>query len=240
MADWKIFNKSVKKNGHYTYTKGRLSSRIAQEVITNTIFNFLKVRKVKKILDLGCGDGYCTELLLKLNPECIIAIDPAEEAIKKAKINHSDNRINYLILSTINLNEILNEFYDCDIIIVRGVLHHLDKKELNFFFETIKNFKVPILITEPNGLNFYLKINEKFNKYHILHNEKSYTHYFFRKKFRQSGYKEHRFCFMNTTPFFCPDILAKITSYFHSYIIKIPIIRSLLCGNFCALYIKNK
>jgi 2-polyprenyl-3-methyl-5-hydroxy-6-metoxy-1,4-benzoquinol methylase len=239
MADWKLFNQQLKKNSHYAYTKGRLSSEIAQEVITSTIFDFLKVLKVKKILDVGCGDGYCTELLLKLNPEYIWAIDPAEEAIKKAKINHSDNRINYLISSLNNLNEILNKFHDCDIIILRGVIHHLDEKELTFFYEIIKSFKVPILITEPNGLNFYLKINEKFSKYHILHKEKSYTHYFLRRKFRQSGYKEDRLCFMNTTPFFCPDILAKITSYFHPYIVKIPIIRSLLCGNFCALYIKK-
>jgi len=122
--------------------------------------------------------------------------------------------------------------------IKRGVIHHLDEKEFNSFFEQIKNVKVPILITEPNGLNFYLKINEKFSKYHILHKEKSYTHYFLRKEFFKSGYKEDRFCFMNTTPFFCPDILAKITSYFHPYIVKIPIIRSLLCGNFCVLYKK--
>lgn len=238
MADWKLFNHQVKKNDHYAYTKGRKSSEIANAVITNTIFDFLIKRNVRKILDLGCGDGYCTKLLLKLNPEYILAIDPAREAIKKAKINHSDSRINYSVKKLNNLNEILNKFHDCDIIILRGVIHHLDEKELHFFFRTIKNIKVSILITEPNGLNFYLKINEKFSKYHILHNEKSYTHSFLRKKFLKSGYKEERFCYMNTTPFFCSDFFAKITNYFHPLIIRIPIVRSLLCGNFCALYTK--
>jgi len=122
MADWKLFNEQVEKNDHYAYTKGRLSSEIAQEVITTTIFNFIKTKKVKKILDLGCGDGYCTELLLKLNPDYILAIDPAEEVIKKAKINHNDNRIKYLVSNLNNLNEILNKFYDCDIIILREEL----------------------------------------------------------------------------------------------------------------------
>lgn len=133
MANWKLFNHQVKKNDHYAYTKGRLSSEIANEVITNTIFDFLKKRNVNKILDVGCGDGYCTKLLLKLNPEYILAIDPAREAIKKAKINYSDSRINYSIKSLNNLNEILNKFHDCDIIILRGVIHHLDEKELHFF-----------------------------------------------------------------------------------------------------------
>lgn len=109
-------------------------------------------------------------------------------------------------------------------------------KKSYIFFQTIKNIKVSILITEPNGLNFYLKINEKFSKYHILNKEKSYTHYFLRKNFLKSGYKEKRFCFMNTTPFFCSVFFAKITNYFHFLIIRIPIVRSLLCGNFCALY----
>ena len=39
----------------------------------------------KDVLDLGCGEGYCSRLLAQKKPSSIVAVDISEEMIKRAK-----------------------------------------------------------------------------------------------------------------------------------------------------------
>ena len=45
------------------------------------------------ILDLGCGEGYFSRLLLTKDPRSIIGIDISEEMIKSANLQNQDDRV---------------------------------------------------------------------------------------------------------------------------------------------------
>ena len=48
------------------------------------------------ILDVACGTGVMEQFLLKYNPKSIVAVDIAENMIKKAKEKYNDNRIEFI------------------------------------------------------------------------------------------------------------------------------------------------
>ena len=89
----KLFNKDVKENEGYYYTKtSKLSCRFANQRLTQAVVEATDLSG-KKIIDIGCGDGtYTFELLVK-NPDYILGIDAAEVAISTAskKASEMDN-----------------------------------------------------------------------------------------------------------------------------------------------------
>ena len=63
------------------------------------IKRILEVGEMKEgidILDVACGTGVMEQFLLKYNPKSIVAVDIAENMIKKAKEKYNDNRIEFI------------------------------------------------------------------------------------------------------------------------------------------------
>jgi SAM-dependent methyltransferase len=243
ISTYDVFNRDVSKYGSYKYSKKKLSSIIATNTETKFILkNLIKFRNLN-LIDFGCGDGTFTKKLLKVKPNSILAIDPAKNAIKFAKRNCTSKRITYKIGSLASLNTILNKSKKkkYDVLILRGVVHHFADKDFELFFNIIskKNLNINIVLLEPNGLNLILKVIEKTSKYHIEHNEKSYTHFAIKKKLQQAGYKIMRIEFFKITPYFCPNWLAVLTNFFHNLISNIPILKNILCGNYIISAKKN-
>jgi 2-polyprenyl-3-methyl-5-hydroxy-6-metoxy-1,4-benzoquinol methylase len=238
------FNRDIIKYGGYKYSQKKLSTIIALSIETKFILKNLIDFQDLNFIDFGCGDGKNTKKLLKARPNSILAIDPAKNAIEHAQVNYSSNRITYKVGNLSSLNTILNnprnkKIYD--ILILRGAIHHFSDNDFKFFFKIIsnKNLKINILLCEPNGSNLILKVIEKISKYHIEHNERSYTHYKIKKKLEQSGYEIIQTDFFKLTPYFCPDWFAILSNYFHNFFLKIPFIKILVLGNYTILAKKS-
>ena len=55
------------------------------KIFFKRLFEFIKITKAKKILDISCGEGYITSLINKSFNVEIIGYDLEEEAIKNAR-----------------------------------------------------------------------------------------------------------------------------------------------------------
>jgi ubiquinone/menaquinone biosynthesis C-methylase UbiE len=90
------------------------------------IFSLLKGRK--RILDVGCGDGWLTKRIANfVSPDEIVAIDIREEAIQKAKKLHSSPRISYMVYDAERIDPLELGFFDA--IFARNSFHHFQNKE---------------------------------------------------------------------------------------------------------------
>jgi 2-polyprenyl-3-methyl-5-hydroxy-6-metoxy-1,4-benzoquinol methylase len=231
----KIFNNDIKKNLSYYYNcQKTLSNFIAGKIETDQIVFVIKNLRSKNICDLGCGDGLYTKILLKKckSIKKILAIDVADEAIKIAKkINNSD-KIKYISSNIDYFLKNKKKLQKFDTLILRSSLHHFSKKEFLKFFKIIKNFNFNLVISEPNGYNLILKFIEKISKYHVDHDEKSYTPYFLRMNLKKSGYEVIKSYYTSLTPVFFPDVLVGFSYKLNKIIKKIPLINSFFCGKY--------
>ncbi|MFA6397598.1 MAG: class I SAM-dependent methyltransferase [Candidatus Paceibacterota bacterium] len=90
--------------------------------------NFLKILfkkidlKNKRVLEIGCGDGFRTKQISKNKGVKIIAIDPDKKNILSARKNFSSKNIKYIILNAENLAFKLKSF---DVVIFTLSLHHM-------------------------------------------------------------------------------------------------------------------
>jgi ubiquinone/menaquinone biosynthesis C-methylase UbiE len=87
-------------------------------------FNF----KSKKILEIGCGDAYYTELFLSIAKECVV-IEPDKQKIEEAgkKLSRFKDRVKILHgLTESFLNTLDTDF---DVIVFSYSLHHHDNPE---------------------------------------------------------------------------------------------------------------
>jgi 2-polyprenyl-3-methyl-5-hydroxy-6-metoxy-1,4-benzoquinol methylase len=230
-----IFNNDIKKNGGYYYNCQKiLSNFIAGKIETDQIVFFVKNLQSKNIVDLGCGDGTYTKILLKNcnSIKKILAIDIAEEAIKIAKKKNNSNKLEYISSNIDYFLKNKKKIQKFDTVILRSSLHHFTKKDFLKFFKIIKNFNFNLVISEPNGYNLILKLIEKISKYHVDHDEQSYTPYFLRMNLKKSGYEVIESCYTSLTPVFFPNVLVDLSYKLNKIIKKIPVINSFFCGKY--------
>ena len=226
--DIKTFNQDIEKFGGYEYTlETRLSSKIANARISKAIHSLVDFRG-KRILDIGCGDGTYTSEFAALNPSSVLGLDITDAAIQHAKKKFANNSLfNFDTGSIYNLEQYYDKF---DIVVVRGVLHHLDDpaKAIKQLIKT-----APIVVGfEPNGYNPILKLIEKFSEYHIQHEEKSFTASKINSWFKDAGASMEKGLFVNTVPMFCPDWMAKFLHFFEPLAEALPLVKHFGCGQY--------
>ena len=157
------FDEDVNSNTGYIYTtNARLSSFLANKRISEEVIKILPVTTTS-IIDVGCGDGTYTSELKKINEKInIIGIDPSKNAIEAAIKNFPD--ITFLIMNLYNKDEII-KLPKVQYSVIRGVLHHVSDPYAAIGI--VASFSEKMVIMEPNGNNFILKLIEKNSKYHI-------------------------------------------------------------------------
>ncbi len=233
------FNSDVEKLGSYSYTTDRLSSNVANARISSEIASIYDF-KDKVVLDLGCGDGSYTLEFSRLGIKKIIGVDPASEAIsianKKCGKYNLESIVNFHEGNIYDLDNVLS-MYKFDCIVVRGVLHHLPNAEKAF--EELKKFPGDIIILEPNGNNFILKLIEFFSSYHRAHEERSFSSSLLRKWIKNNKFTVKKYKFFNIVPFFCPDLFVKFLTFVEPVVEKISFMRFFFCGQVIFL-IKNE
>ena len=238
----KVFNQDVKKNAGYIYTDDKFfSAKIATSKQTEQLVKLIKKyfpEKIK-ILDIGCGDGKHTVELYKLtHPHLIMGIDPAKEAISVARRKIENKYKNKIEFRVGNIYDIDKLFYkgQFDLVVIRGVLHHL-YDPVNAI-KRISGIFSSVIIIEANGYNPILKIIEKVSLYHLEHEEKSYWPPLLNQWFREQGYQAISEHYAGIVPYFCPDYMAKSLKFIEPLFENIPLLNRLYCACNYILYQK--
>lgn len=158
----KHYDKFYKNNTVYSLN----TEPTTQDYYILTLLNDLSLKN-KKVLEIGCGDGYLTKFLLKKVNQLLNAIDISKIAIENMRINFDKyikmKRLNLIQDNLINYLKSTNNFYD--VIIGSGILHHIEKKYwLSFFKSSHKKLNkngMLVFAPEPN-INGYLSIFWRF------------------------------------------------------------------------------
>jgi len=228
-----VFGHDIADNRGYKYsTNAKYSSIVANRRMTEAI-NKTIPENVRTIIDIGCGDGTYTNEIKKNKPGIeVLGIDPVETAIQIAKEKY--NNIHFLCSNI--YEESFFEERNFDLAIFRGVLHHLPDPE-----SAIKisgGFTSKLLILEPNGNNFVLKLLERFSKYHIDHEEQSFSTFKLTNWCRKNGWENVSVNYIGFVPMFFPTVIAKMILFFQPFLEKVPIINKYLSAQIVIYCVK--
>jgi 2-polyprenyl-3-methyl-5-hydroxy-6-metoxy-1,4-benzoquinol methylase len=224
------FDEDVRKQGAYAYTGDRLSAQLANARISRSIAESFDFQGAS-VLDLGCGDGAYTVEFAALGVLQVVGLDPAAVAIDAAR-----TRANALGVADIVRFEVGNIYdldehlfsgrFDC--IVIRGVLHHLPDPARAL--AGLAEFEGTVVVLEPNGNNPVLKLLERFSRYHIDHEERSFRPALICSWINSSGLSVQSCRVLNLVPFFCPDNIAKVLRVIEPVVEQVPLLRDIACG----------
>jgi SAM-dependent methyltransferase len=220
------FNQDAVENQGYRYsTNAPLSSQMANKRLSDVTLENVDLRD-KTVLDIGCGDGvYTIELFDQVPMKRLLGVDYAAQAIEVAKTKSGARQIEYEVQSAYALPYADKSF---DVAIIRGVLHHLDDP-VPALKEALRVAKL-VWVIEPNGYNPGLKFLEKFSRYHIEHQEKSYAPASLDKEIQKMGGRVLRRKWAGFVPMFCPDWMAKTMKVVEPMVEAVPVIKHLGCA----------
>lgn len=224
------FDEDVRKQGAYAYTGERLSAQLANGRISRSIAEAFNFRDAS-VLDLGCGDGAYTVEFASLGVRQVVGVDPASVAIEAARARAETlgvaDTVRFEVGNIYNLEEFLaSGRFDC--IVIRGVLHHLPDPARAL--AGLGKFDGTVVILEPNGNNPVLKLLERFSRYHVEHEERSFSPGLICKWLSSAGLPVRSCRVLNLVPFFCPDPAAKALRAIEPLVERIPLFRDIACG----------
>jgi SAM-dependent methyltransferase len=203
------FNSDVASFGGYQYTtNASYSSVVANRRITEATIALMP-KSVKSLIDIGCGDGtYTGELAARLPDVEILGVDPAAEAI--ARSQRLIPQVSFAIGDLLAPETLPRRKFDVGII--RGVIHHLPDGPQGLV--NAANICGTLIVIEPNGNNPILKWIEQHSKYHIEHEEQSFTSRELEAWCRSAGYGKITMDYIGFVPFLFPTALSKIIHFF--------------------------
>jgi len=221
-----IFDRDASSHGGYLYTNtARLSSQLATQRTTDIILETGRFAG-RSVLDMACGDGFYTlRFWDNGKPRDMVGVDAAQRAVEVAKVNRGERPIEFLVGDVHKLPWRDNQF---DLALIQSILHH-DDNPAAIIREAFR-LAPEILIHEPNGNNFGVKLFERFSKYHREHHEKSYTTRRLRRWIREAGGRVVYQRFAGFVPIFCSDWVARATKAVEPLVERIPAINALGCA----------
>jgi SAM-dependent methyltransferase len=166
-----VFDRDAGVNAGYTYPNiTRSGCKLATQRTTDIILKTGEFEG-RSVLDVACGDAFYTiRFWDRGHPARLVAADAAVTGVQVAARNSASRPIRFLVGDAHRLPFANDSF---DIVLLQSVLHH-DDTPLHMFQEALR-IAPRIIIHEPNGDNPGLKLIEKTSRYHIEHNEKSYS-----------------------------------------------------------------
>lgn len=159
---------------------------------------------IKRIIEVGCGDGKVLEHLVGKFPQLASAtgIDINEPIIERNRTLYDATNLKF---ESADLHSWLQKYHGSGILLVSygGVLEYLTQAELEEVFTTFKNMAAPVMImlVEPIARDFDLE-NETVSRPHGIENSFSHPH---RHLLEKAGWKiefeevkkmEHRWMLM--------------------------------------------
>lgn len=225
------FDSDVREIGSYAYTRERVSAQAANARLSACIaqsFDF----SGKRVLDLGCGDGAYTVEFAKFGVKEIVGVDPAAAAIKaaiaKAKAAGTSAVVKFQVGNIYEPESFLGEPGHFDCIVLRGILHHLP--DAARAISALAGFSGTVVVVEPNGMNPVLKLIERYSRYHIEHEERSFRRGEIHHWLESAGFSVVKSDVVNLVPFFCPDWMVPPLQLAETVVERVPLVRDLACG----------
>jgi SAM-dependent methyltransferase len=220
------FNVDALHNAGYLYsTYASLSAIVANRRLTQFTIAWLKKQKrVRTVVDIGCGDGTYTAEVAKACPNLkFYGCELAKEAVRIANRNYP--KIKFTVADVLKFNTLPKHGAQAGI--VRGVIHHVldPQKAMN----NVVRYAPRILIIEPNGLNPIVKVLEKISPYHRSHGEQSFTAQKMTSWIELANGHVNNVTYVGLIPFFSPDWMVKILKKLEPLAEK-SVFAPLLCG----------
>ncbi|ADP19602.1 methyltransferase domain protein 11 [Achromobacter xylosoxidans A8] len=224
------FDEDVRRTGSYAYTAEKLSAKYANRRISESISSSYDF-KGKRVLDLGCGDGTYSVEFIAHGAQLVLGIDPASMAVESAnKRSHEmdiADKVSFEVGNIYDLGPLLGD-RQFDVVVLRGVLHHLpDPKKA---IDCVSSIAPTLVILEPNGYNPVLKLLERFSRYHIEHEERSFSGATLKGWATSAGMTVRKVEYTNLVPMFCPDWMARLCKGLEGIVERLPLVREIGCG----------
>lgn len=177
------FEEQIKQAGRYHY---HARSPEASELAQRRLMAFVKdlwPKAGRRAIDIGCGDGECTNKVLELvSPEEFVAVDPAAAAVERARERYRDPRLSWRHGSCYSLPFPDGRF---DVALLMGVLHHVGDPAAAIA-EALR-VAGRVVVVEPNGYNPGLWLVNEFVPSARHFGEKAYMPFSLRRWVRQAG-----------------------------------------------------
>jgi SAM-dependent methyltransferase len=214
-----VFDSDVRDNAGYRYTTdASYSSVVANRRMTVATLQHI-APEVNRVLDAGCGDGtYASDIKRERSSLQIVGVDPASEAIRVARSRYPE--IEFMVGDVLRPETFPEGKFD--LIILRGVLHHVSDPA-----EAIRQCAARangLLIIEPNGNNPILKLIERMSSYHREHEERSFSSRTLARWCREARCPATSISFIGFVPFFFPTMPAKIIHFFQPFLERVPLL----------------
>lgn len=229
-----VFERDVLANQGYRYTtSARLSTRFSNARTTRALGEATRFSG-RRVLDIGCGDGAFTLELAGFGAASVLGVDPAVEAVRRAGERVAGDTAGVVSFAVHNVYDldptVIGHF---DIVVLRGVLHHLpDPCRAVAIAVSLAD---EVLILEPNGANPVLKLIEKLSPYHREHEEQSFLPRTLQRWLREAGAEVGHRQFLNLVPIFCPDAAARVLKWLEPLVERLPGIRVFALGQYLVL-----
>lgn len=230
-----VFDRDAEANAGYVYTNtSQLSCKLATQRSTDTILDVAGFQG-KSVLDVACGDAfYTTRFWDRGRPARLIAADAAVAAVRVAARNGDSRPIRFLAGDAHHLPFGNDSF---DIVLLQSVLHH-DDTPLHMIQEALR-IAPAVVIHEPNGDNPGLKVIEKTSRYHIEHNEKSYSSRQMKQWIEEAGAVVVREAKAGFVPMFCPDWMAKTMKFLEPAVERLPVLGPMACAVYVMVAVRK-
>lgn len=125
-----------------------------------------KMCKAKEVLDVGCGFGLGSELVLKSGAKRVLGVDYSKDTIAEAKKNEKEG-LTFEAHDALKLGTIKDKF---DVILAFEILEHLPLNKVDTFISGIRGLLKKdgvLLLSTPNGVKTEYFWGRPYNTYHV-------------------------------------------------------------------------
>lgn len=187
----------------------------------------LGLNEQSHILDLGCGDGALSNILLSRHYRAVDGFDLSIPAINRANQLAANSNIRFTACDITTMDYSLLPKYDGAFL--WGILHHV-KAATPHILKNLRNVTRNIVILEPNGNNLVRKLLEKTATYQAA-GEDSFKTSEMERLFKAAGYQPVIWKRLNLFPNFTPGFLFKMLRPIEPLVENTPVLRALCTVN---------
>ena len=153
------------------YSKSGKGSNIESTLnLQNSLKIFFKKNKIRKIVDIGCGDfNWMNQLLKDIDYESYLGVDIVDDLIEQNYRNFGNQNIKFISRDVVN--DDLSFINKSDFILIRHVFIHLDNSSIIKIINKIKNldFKYLGITSDPKiSKNIDLKTEGRFREINLI------------------------------------------------------------------------